>query len=190
MGGYSEHRRAAILAAVIVTAATGYGLHSTGYTLQTVALGSSLMFGLTVVAGLAPDVDVSSSIPRRYLGKVVLGVTVGGVAYTVITTPGVAVTIGDALLGIVGLSGIPPIVAGGITLGVGSLVGAKSAGYGLDEVTTHRGWLHTVWFWAFLGLIAAGGLSLQFDLPPEIPAIVFLAPAIGATVHIKIVDRA
>ncbi|ELZ81792.1 hypothetical protein C453_17289 [Haloferax elongans ATCC BAA-1513] len=189
MGDYSEHLRAAILAGVVLAGIAGYVLYSREYSVQMVSVGSAVMFGLVVVLGIAPDIDVSSSIPRRYLGYVLVGSLPAGALYMVYTDPSIAVSVGEQVLALVGLGDVPPVVIGCGVLVVGAVGLAKSAGYGLDELSTHRGLLHSVYFWAVLGIVAAGAGHLYLDLPRVIAAVIVVASVAGPAVHIKVVDR-
>lgn len=189
MGDYAEHLRAAILAGVLASVVTGYVLYSREYSMQMVGIASVVMFGLIVVLGVVPDIDVHSSIPRRYLGYVLLAALPVGVLYKIYTEPSIAISVGEQVLAFVGLGDVPPIVAGSGVLAVAAVGVAKSAGYGLDELSTHRGMLHNIYFWAVVGVVAAGGGYMYADLPRVIAGVIVVASMVGPAVHIKIVDR-
>lgn len=188
MGDFEEHRRTAILAGLIVAIDGGYVLYLLGYPLRIVGLGSGLLCVGTVIIGLAPDIDVWSSVPRRYFGYGLLAGLPAGAAYQVYTNPDLAIAVGHQLVALVGVDGVPPIIAGSTVFLVGAVGIAKSVGYGLDEYVTHRGRFHTVSFWAAIGAIGGAVGFRYFDVPFVIAAVGAIAVVIGAVVHIKIVD--
>jgi len=188
MGDYEDHLRAAVVAGLLLAGVVGYVLYSREYSMQMIGLGSVVMFGLIVIFGIAPDIDVWSSIPRRYLGYLLVGGLPAGALYKVYTDPSIAVSIGEYMLAIVGLGEVPPIVVGSIVLVVGSVGVAQSAGYGLDELTRHRGLLHSVSFWAVVAAGAASVGHLFWGVPREIAAVIVVAAVVGSVVHIKVVD--
>ena len=189
MGDYEEHLRAAVLAGILVSIVAGYVLYSREYSMQIVGIGSLVMFGLIVVLGIAPDIDVGSSIPRRYLGSILLAALPAVTLYKMYTDPSIAVSVGEQVLAFVGLGNVPPIIAGSVVSLVGAVGVAKFAGFGLDELSTHRGLLHSVYFWAGLGVVAAGVGYVYADLPNVIAGIIVVASVVGPAVHIRIIDR-
>jgi hypothetical protein len=189
MADFEEHRRAAILAGLIISIDGGYILFVLGYQLATIGVASVLLFAVTVVVGLAPDIDVWSSIPRRYFGYILLAGLPVGAIYKVVTEPELAVSVGESLWSIVGINPAPPVLAGSAFFVVGAVGIAKVVGYSVDEFVTHRGRFHTVSFWATIGTICGTVGHLYYDVPFVIAAVVGVAVVIGAIVHIKIVDE-
>jgi len=189
MGDYADHLRAAVLAGIVLAGIAGYVLYSRKYSMQMVGVGSVVMFALVVVFGIAPDVDVGSSIPRRYLGYLLVGSLPAVALYKVYTERSIAVSVGEQVLAFVGLGDVPPVVAGSGVFVLGAVGVAKSAGYGLDELSTHRGLLHSVYFWAGVGVVGAGMGYLYLGVPRVIAAVVVVASVVGSAVHIKVVDR-
>ncbi len=192
MGDFQAHFRAGVIgAAVTAIAALSYGI-GRGLAVSTIATLTVGVFAATLVGSVIPDVDVHSSIPRRYFGRllVVAGVGVGG--FFALDNPTMATTIGAGLAGVIGLANPPvgsaAIVGGGLLLALGLLV-AKAAGYALDEFTTHRGFAHSL---AFAGLFGAGVafLASQISLfTLSLAGLVGIAGTIGVVIHTRIVDR-
>lgn len=192
MGDFQAHFRAGVIgAAVTAIAALSYGI-GRGLAVSTIATLTVGVFAATLVGSVIPDVDVHSSIPRRYFGRllVVAGVGVGG--FFALDNPTMATTIGAGLAGVIGLANPPvgsaAIVGGGLLLALGLLV-AKAAGYALDEFTTHRGFAHSL---AFAGLFGAGVafLTSQISLfTLSLAGLVGVAGTIGVVIHTRIVDR-
>ncbi len=192
MGDFQAHFRAGVIgAAVTAIAALSYGI-GRGLAVSTIATLTVGVFAATLVGSVIPDVDVHSSIPRRYFGRllVVAGVGVGG--FFALDNPTMATTIGAGLAGVIGLANPPvgsaAIVGGGLLLALGLLV-AKAAGYALDEFTTHRGFAHSL---AFAGLFGAGVafLTSQISLfTLSLAGLVGIAGTIGVVIHTRIVDR-
>lgn len=189
MGDFEEHRRTAILAGLIVAIDGGYVLYLLGYPLRIIALGSGLLFVGTVIVGLAPDIDVWSSVPRRYFGYGLLAGLPAGAVYQVYTNPDLAIAVGHQLVALVGINEVPPIVAGSTVFVAGAVGVAKSVGYGVDEYVTHRGRFHTMSFWAAIGAIGGGVGHLYYDVPLVIAVVSVVGVIIGAMVHIKVVDE-
>lgn len=142
---------------------------------------------LIVVTSLLPDIDIHSSIPRRYFGYVLL---IGGVAGTlwvgiveyqvldffsrvITSTVGVGIEIAQTI-------GVVLLIAVGLLLAV-------TAGEMVDKRLTHRGRTHTLTFGILLGVITAGGLWWQ-GFSGDRLLLAFIAPVIGVGAHVYVGD--
>ncbi len=192
MGDFQAHLRAgAIGATVAAVAALSYGI-GRQLAVPTVAVLTAGVFAATLVGSIVPDVDVHSSIPRRYAGRLLVVAGTGVAAFFALDNPATATAIGSGLAGAVGLANPPvgsaAVVGGGLLL-AGGLGAAKAAGYALDELTTHRGFVHSL---SFAGLFGAGVALLASQVPIfslPLAGAVGAAGTIGVVIHIRIVDR-
>ncbi len=192
MGDFQAHFRAGVIgAAVAAIAALSYGI-GRALAAPTVAALTVGVFAATLVGSVIPDVDVHSSIPRRYFGRLLVVAGVGIGAFFALDNPAMATAIGAGLAGTIGLASPPvgsaAIVGGGLLLVLG-LIAAKAAGYAIDEFTTHRGFAHSL---AFAGLFGAGVAVLASQLPLfplSLAGLIGVAGTIGVVIHTRIVDR-
>lgn len=157
MSGFGTHLRVAVGAGTVGAALVYYTGQKSGLSLMNTIEIALAAFLLTVFAGVLPDVDVHSSIPRRLLGKAILPVVgIGTIVYAFLH-PSILDPVVSGLLQIV------PGLPNPHTIGVGllasiALVGATAFGSLFDSITVHRGFFHSPILGVALGLVVASVL--------------------------------
>ncbi len=193
MGDFGQHFRAGLFTAAIATVITlSYGV-GRGLSVSWLVITASGVFLSLLVGSVIPDIDVHSSIPRRYFGQVLLFAGVGVAGLFAIGNPTLAQSLGRQTAALVGLDSTGGTVSvefiGGGLLLVSGLVAAKLIGYGIDTITTHRGFVHSIGFAVLYG-------AAVFAAATQIPPVELLAAGIiggagtaGVLVHTRVVDR-
>ena len=189
MGGFDEHVRAGAIVAIVAAALTGIYAIKKGYTLRTIAILIGGVFTVLLIGSVIPDIDIHSSIPRRYLGKILIGTAVVGALFVSVQNPWIPRMVGLKLVTALGLTELPVSVVGSSVLVVGLAAVAKGAGHSLDELLTHRGITHTVGFAVFFGGIALLLSRRSLSLEIKHAMIIGAAGVVGVLVHTHWVDR-
>ncbi|SEQ04029.1 metal-dependent hydrolase [Natrinema salaciae] len=188
MAGFDGHLKVAIVVGALFTAYTLPKLiaHGVLMTLEHRILYLVLAFGGVVVFGVLLDIDVWSSIPRRLFGKGILAVATVAPLYFLITEPARLYGIGSLAATILSIGSVSTEVIGAVTLLVLGLGIAKTIGFGLDELTDHRGLIHSKEFVIGCGLIAFLGLWQWGELPTLAAIPVAVAVTLGGIVHLSV----
>lgn len=183
MSGFGTHFKLGLLAALVAVPSVTYWLYSNGAVTATneLLVFAAIGFVSVVVLSTAPDVDVWSSIPRRYLGLVLTGVAMAAPIYLIYSDPALLHAVGGWVVVQLGLEGVPILLVGAAVVLVAALLAAKSIGYGLDEFISHRGILHSPWFAVASGLVVFA-VVVYYSLVPTIAAVVLGVLAVGAVV--------
>jgi hypothetical protein len=169
------------LAAAIVCAAVAFGI---GF--SPVIAGAFAV--LIIVTSLLPDIDIHSSIPRRYAGYLLMIVGVGGTLWVGTVQYPVVDLLGGLIASVVGIGTTVGQGFGVVVLIVVGLVIAVAGGKTLDEGLTHRGRTHTITFGIVLGGLLAGGLWWQ-GVRGDGLLVAIIGPVIGVGAHVYIGDR-
>lgn len=181
MGDFDEHL---LIGAVVgLVLCIGIGFATSDWKLA--AIGG----GLALVASLVPDVDAQSSIPRRYLGYMIVFGCLGLAAWVGVEFSGFTTAMGAWTASIVGLGAdlaLPLGIGGVLVAGLGA---AYFTGGLIDENTKHRGLLHSPEAALVAGAVAAGALLYLDVLAARDSALVGGAIVAGYLSHIYIGDR-
>lgn len=189
MGGFEEHFRAGIIAAFFAGAVVAsYGLGE-GFTLDVLVIVTAGTIVAVLIGSLIPDIDVHSSIPRRYVGRLFTIISVllaGGFAAG---NPETTRMIGQRLTTPLGREDVSVEFLGGLTILLSGIVAAKVAGYLLDALTTHRGFTHSIQFAVLFGAAIFVGATQLPQLALLHAGILGGAGTVGVLVHTAVVDR-
>ncbi|MGB9954717.1 metal-dependent hydrolase (plasmid) [Haloarcula marismortui] len=144
---------------------------------------------LALVGSILPDIDIHSSIPRRYFGYLLLtGLPIAAI-YAGVTIPAVDTFVTDTVATLVGTGREIARVAGVAFLGVVGIGVALGAGKLLDDGLTHRGFTHSPVF-ALLLAVAVTALVTQFTgLKLQTGFLLGGGLAAGIAAHVYIGDR-
>ena len=150
---------------------------------------AGLVAALALVGSILPDIDVHSSIPRRYLGTLLLVVLPIAAIYAGVSVPGVNAFVANTVATLVGIGEEMARLAGFVLLAVVGLGAALGVGKLLDEGLTHRGFTHGP---AFAIILAVGVAVLaQRFTGFEMYTSLLLGGglAVGIAAHVYIGDR-
>lgn len=143
---------------------------------------------LIVIGSVVPDIDHQDSIPRRYLGRLLLTCGIVGVLWLGVIRLQLAGEIGGFVASLVGVGYEFASSIGGVLLLLGGIGVAKLAGWGVDEFTTHRRWTHSLFFGAAFGLGIAGIMwKVGYGQMMLVPVVA--GSVIGVGAHVYIGDR-
>lgn len=145
--------------------------------------------GLALVASLFPDVDAQESIPRKYLGYLIVLGCLGLAAWVGVEFSNFTTAMGAWAASVVGLGAdlaVPLGIGGLLVAGLGA---AYFTGGVIDENTKHRGLLHSPGAGIALGVGAAALLLYSTALGARNSALVGGAIVAGHWSHIYIGDR-
>ncbi|MHC3382086.1 metal-dependent hydrolase [Haloarcula sp. H-GB5] len=142
---------------VVVSGLVAAGLIYNGQSPVVAGLGAAL----ALVGSILPDIDIHSSIPRRYFGYLLLAGLPIAAIYAGVRVPGVNAFVANAVATFVGIGMELARLGGLVVLGVVGVGTAVGAGKLLDEGLTHRGFTHSPAF-ALILAVAVAVLVPQF----------------------------
>ncbi|ELZ39312.1 hypothetical protein C471_08535 [Halorubrum saccharovorum DSM 1137] len=176
--------RGHLILGVVASVVVGGGMLYTGQSMQLTGIAVSL----TLLGSILPDIDIHSSIPRRWLGALLLITVPLGAVYFGVINPNVSQFIGGLVVRSTGIGAdlIQPV--GLVVLGVVGVGTANLLGYGVDEILTHRGITHTLGFGIFGGLVVGVLLRSRLSLDPITALAIGACFAVGVAVHVYIGD--
>lgn len=163
MGNFGEHVRAGAVVALFVVAAGAF--FDVPITFKFVAIGAVL----ALLGSIVPDIDAQSSIPRRYLGTAVVVLAVGGAIWYGIQIPS--------------LDTVQIIAMAGVAL-VAAVVGLDL----FDDLTTHRGFFHSIGFVALAGSVVYALTTMELGFSDQSALFLGACLAVGIVVHVYIID--
>jgi len=169
---------------VIASVVVGGGMLYNGLGIQLTGIAVSL----TLLGSIIPDIDIHSSIPRRWLGVLLIVTVPLGAVYFGVINPNVSQFFGGLVVQLTGIGNNLAQPAGLVALGLVGVGAANLLGYGVDEILTHRGITHTLSFGVaggiIVGMLLRSGLSLDTGTALAIGGCF----AVGVIVHVYIGD--
>lgn len=180
MTNFEGHLRLGIIASIGVAAGALY----TGLSLDLAAIAVVL----TLLGSIIPDIDIHSSIPRRWLGAMLLVVGPVVAIYFGVSNPGVSRFVGGFVAEITGIGRELIQPAGLLILAVGGLGAAQVMGFSIDEFLTHRGITHSLGFAVIGALVTGALLESSFPISNKLALAVGGCFGLGVVVHIYIGD--
>jgi len=150
---------------------------------------TGIAVSLTLLGSIIPDIDIHSSIPRRWLGVLLIVTVPLGAVYFGVINPNVSQFFGGLVVQLTGIGNNLAQPAGLVALGLFGVGAANLLGYGVDEILTHRGITHTLSFGdRWRNNCRHVERDQAFLLTLVLPAIGGCFGGVGVIVHVYIGD--
>lgn len=176
MTDINGHLTLGLLAAVVI----GGGLLSAGFG----AAISGAAATIVLLTSLVPDIDIHSSVPRRVLGQLLkIGLPIVAIVVG-LNTPAVMRPVNGLIQSLISVGQQAALVIGIALLGSVGLVAAYASGEALDELTTHRGFTHSLLFGGLIGAVLFWVTTTRVGLSTNQGLLIGTMAIIGVGVHL------